>query len=134
MGLSGGSLHVQYAGDATVRRLEPHDLPLIIQNEFLAGLGYESVATLQAAGVAEELSYLVKFYAGEPKSAVIAVWTKYWKSEDELELSSYWTAERLTLVTLVLFCYLNWELNVLALSLRRYGLCDRGPITEKIWK
>lgn len=64
MGLSGGSLHVQYAGDATVRRLEPHDLPLVIQNDFLAGLGYRTVATLQAAGVAEELSYLVKFYAG----------------------------------------------------------------------
>jgi len=64
MGLSGGSLHVQYAGDSTVRRLELQDFPLLVQNDFLAGLGYESVAALQAAGVSAELSYLVKFYAG----------------------------------------------------------------------
>ena len=66
MGLSGASLHVQYSGDSTVRRLEPHDFPLLVQNDFLAGLGYDSIAALQASGVADELSYLVKFYAGRP--------------------------------------------------------------------
>jgi len=63
LGVPGTSLHIQLAGDA-VRRLEPHDQPLRIQNEYLTTLGYASVAAIQAEGISEDLVYLVKFYSG----------------------------------------------------------------------
>jgi len=63
LGIPGTSLHVQLAGDA-VRRLEPHDRPLTIQNDYLTTLGYTSVAAMQAEGISEDLAYLVKFYSG----------------------------------------------------------------------
>jgi len=63
LGVPGTSLHVQIAGD-TVRRLEPHDRPLAIQNEYLTTLGYSNVAAIQAEGISDDLVYLVKFYSG----------------------------------------------------------------------
>jgi len=63
LGVPGTSLHIQLAGDA-VRRLEPHDRPLAIQNDYLTTLGYTNVAAMQAEGISEDLVYLVKFYSG----------------------------------------------------------------------
>jgi len=63
IGIPGTSLHLQLAGD-TIRRLEPHDQPLAIQNDYLTTLGYTNVAALQAEGISEDLVYLIKFYSG----------------------------------------------------------------------
>jgi len=63
LGIPGTSLHVQLAGDA-VRRLEPHDRPLAIQNDYLMTLGYNNIAAMQAEGISDDLAYLVKFYSG----------------------------------------------------------------------
>jgi len=63
LGVPGTSLHLQLAGDA-VRRLEPHDKPLTIQNDYLTTLGYTNVAAMQAEGISDDLVYLVKFYSG----------------------------------------------------------------------
>ena len=63
LGIPGTSLHVQLAGHA-VRRMEPHERPLAIQNDYLTTLGYTNVAAMQAEGISEDLVYLVKFYSG----------------------------------------------------------------------
>jgi len=63
LGVPGTSLHLQLAGDA-VRRLEPHDRPLSIQNSYLATVGYTNLAAVQAEGISEDLVYLIKFYSG----------------------------------------------------------------------
>jgi len=63
LGIPGTSLHVQLAGDA-VRRLEPHDRPLAMQNEYLTTIGYTNVTATQSEGISEDLVYLIKFYSG----------------------------------------------------------------------
>ncbi|GFN92368.1 PH domain leucine-rich repeat-containing protein phosphatase 1, partial [Plakobranchus ocellatus] len=67
MGIPGNSLHVQLSGDV-IRRMEPFDCPLAIQNEYLAGLGYSNIRYIQEEGPSEDLAYLVRFYAGKPLS------------------------------------------------------------------
>lgn len=57
------SLHMQLNGDI-IRRLEPYDCPLAIQNEYLATIGYNDIRKIQEEGANEDLAYLVKFYAG----------------------------------------------------------------------
>ncbi|XP_052062683.1 PH domain leucine-rich repeat-containing protein phosphatase 2-like isoform X1 [Mytilus californianus] len=61
------SLHVQLNGDI-IKRLEPFDCPLAIQNEYLQRIGYTDISKIQEFGASEDLSYLVKFYAGKPIS------------------------------------------------------------------
>ena len=56
-------LHLQMNGDV-IRRLEPQELPLSIQNDFLVSLGYTDIIRMQEEGSKEELAYLIKFYAG----------------------------------------------------------------------
>ena len=63
LGTSSTSLHVQLNGDI-VRRLDPHELPLVIQNDYLAGLGFTNITRIQEEGAKEELAYLIKFYSG----------------------------------------------------------------------
>ena len=58
------SLHVQLSG-GVVRRMDPHELPLAIQNDWLAALGYSDMERIQGEGGREDLSPLVKFYSGE---------------------------------------------------------------------
>lgn len=58
------SLHVQLNGDI-IKRLEPFDCPLAIQNEYLQRIGYTDISKIQEFGACEDLSYLVKFYAGK---------------------------------------------------------------------
>ncbi|XP_012938360.1 uncharacterized protein LOC101860377 [Aplysia californica] len=67
LGIPGNSLHVQLSGDV-IRRMEPFDCPLAIQNEYLAGLGYSDIRYIQEEGPKENLTYLVRFYAGKPLS------------------------------------------------------------------
>lgn len=62
-GMPPNSLHVQLNGDI-IRRLEPFDSPLAIQNEYLQNIGYGDQRKIQEIGALEDLAFLVKFYAG----------------------------------------------------------------------
>jgi len=62
-GMPPNSLHVQFNGDI-IRRLEPFDSPLAIQNEYLQSIGYGDQRKIQEVGAMRDLAYLVKFYAG----------------------------------------------------------------------
>lgn len=62
-GMPPNSLHVQLNGDI-IRRLEPFDSPLAIQNEYLQNIGYTDQRKIQEIGTMEDLAFLVKFYAG----------------------------------------------------------------------
>ncbi|KAK7491371.1 hypothetical protein BaRGS_00017349 [Batillaria attramentaria] len=64
IGMPSNSLHVQLNGDI-IRRMEPFDCPLAVQNEYLASIGYSDLRRIQEEGSTEELSYLVKFYSGK---------------------------------------------------------------------
>ncbi|XP_052816622.1 PH domain leucine-rich repeat-containing protein phosphatase 2-like isoform X2 [Mya arenaria] len=66
-GMPPNSLHVQMNGDI-IRRLEPFDSPLAIQNEYLQSIGYSDQRKIQEIGAQEDLCYLVKYYAGKPVS------------------------------------------------------------------
>lgn len=58
------SMHIQLNGDI-IRRLEPFDCPLAIQNEYLQNVGYKDTKKIQQMGLCPDLSWLVKFYAGK---------------------------------------------------------------------
>ena len=64
LGISLNALHVQLNGDI-IRRLDPYEHPLVLQNEYLAGLGYNDIVRIQEEGTKEDLGYLIRFYAGE---------------------------------------------------------------------
>ncbi len=64
LGISLNALHVQLNGDV-IRRLDPYEHPLVLQNEYLAGLGFNDIIRIQEEGPKEELGYLIRFYAGE---------------------------------------------------------------------
>lgn len=63
LGVSLNALHIQFNGDV-IRRLDPYEHPLVLQNEYLAGLGYTDIRRIQEAGLNEETGFLVRFYAG----------------------------------------------------------------------
>lgn len=63
LGISLNALHVQLNGDV-IRRLDPYEHPLVLQNEYLAGLGFHDIARIQEEGPSEDLGYLIRFYAG----------------------------------------------------------------------
>ena len=63
LGLAVNALHVQLSGD-TVRRCDPYEHPLVIQNDYLTALGYSDVTRIQEDGTSADLAYLVKFYSG----------------------------------------------------------------------
>ena len=69
LGISLNALHVQMNGDI-IRRLDPYEHPLVIQNEYLAGMGYSDIGRIQTNGVEEELSYYIRFYAGKKQSII----------------------------------------------------------------
>ena len=64
LGVSLNALHVQLNGDI-IRRMDPYEHPLVLQNEYLTGLGYSDIHRIQREGTKEELGYLVRFYAGQ---------------------------------------------------------------------
>ncbi|XP_021366210.1 PH domain leucine-rich repeat-containing protein phosphatase 2-like isoform X2 [Mizuhopecten yessoensis] len=61
------SLHIQFNGDI-IRRLEPFDCPLALQNEYLQKIGYRDIHKIQEMGSNDSIPWLVKFYAGKPIS------------------------------------------------------------------
>lgn len=63
LGISLNALHIQLHGDI-IRRLDPYEHPLVLQNEYLAGLGYSDISRIQHEGLMDDLCYLIKFYAG----------------------------------------------------------------------
>ncbi|XP_041375510.1 PH domain leucine-rich repeat-containing protein phosphatase 2-like [Gigantopelta aegis] len=67
LGIPSNSLHIQLNGDI-IRRLEPFDCPLAIQNEFLTGIGYTDILRVQEEGSKLHLCFLIRFYAGKPIS------------------------------------------------------------------
>uniref|UniRef100_A0A8C9TSE7 protein-serine/threonine phosphatase n=1 Tax=Scleropages formosus TaxID=113540 RepID=A0A8C9TSE7_SCLFO len=62
---SAPTLYVQLHGEA-VRRLEPDEKPLSIQNEYLSGLGFGDPRRVQDEGLDAEIGCLIRFYAGKP--------------------------------------------------------------------
>ena len=64
LGLAVNALHIQLNGDK-VRRLDPYEHPLVIQNEYLTTLGFGDERRIQEEGAKEELAYQVKFYSGK---------------------------------------------------------------------
>ena len=63
-GMPPNSLHVQFNGDI-IRRLDPFDNPLALQNEYLRDIGYVELRKIQEIGYQGDVDYLVKFYAGK---------------------------------------------------------------------
>ena len=63
LGLSMNSLHIQLSGDI-IRRMDTYEHPLVIQNDYLNGLGYDDITRIQEEGVKQELGYLIRFYSG----------------------------------------------------------------------
>ena len=63
-GMPPNSLHVQFNGDI-IRRLDPFDCPLAIQNDYLQDIGYVDMKKIQEIGLQKDIAYLVKFYAGK---------------------------------------------------------------------
>ncbi|KAK2192238.1 hypothetical protein NP493_36g04045 [Ridgeia piscesae] len=65
LGISLNSLHVQYNGDI-IQRLDTYEHPLMMQNEYLVGIGYCDLDRIQEEGTNEDLGYLIRFYYGKP--------------------------------------------------------------------
>ncbi|XP_040209533.1 PH domain leucine-rich repeat-containing protein phosphatase 1 isoform X1 [Rana temporaria] len=62
---SPGSLYVQLHGESS-RRLEPHERPLHVQNDYLFQLGFRDLCRVQEEGMEPEIGCLIRFYAGKP--------------------------------------------------------------------
>ncbi|KAM3929474.1 PH domain leucine-rich repeat-containing protein phosphatase 1 isoform 2-T2 [Leptodactylus fuscus] len=60
-----GSLYVQLHGESS-RRLEPHEKPLLVQNDYLFQLGFRDLCRVQEEGMEPEIGCLIRFYAGKP--------------------------------------------------------------------
>lgn len=58
------ALYVQLHGE-TSRRLEAHEKPLQIQNDYLSQLGFRDLWRVQEEGMDSETGCLIRFYAGE---------------------------------------------------------------------
>ncbi|XP_070603246.1 PH domain leucine-rich repeat-containing protein phosphatase 1 [Erythrolamprus reginae] len=63
------ALYVQLHGE-TARRLESHEKPLQIQNDYLSQLGFRDLWRVQEEGMDSETGCLFRFYAGKPKCTV----------------------------------------------------------------
>ncbi|XP_068787685.1 PH domain leucine-rich repeat-containing protein phosphatase 1 [Struthio camelus] len=61
------ALYVQLHGE-TSRRLEAHEKPLQIQNDYLSQLGFRDLWRVQEEGMDSETGCLIRFYAGKPHS------------------------------------------------------------------
>ncbi|XP_067934912.1 PH domain leucine-rich repeat-containing protein phosphatase 2-like isoform X2 [Watersipora subatra] len=65
IGVAPNSLHVQFGGDL-IRRLDPYEHPLVLQNEYLSKIGYHDVYRIQLESLSVDLGYLIRFYSGKP--------------------------------------------------------------------
>ncbi|XP_034617986.1 PH domain leucine-rich repeat-containing protein phosphatase 1 [Trachemys scripta elegans] len=61
------ALYVQFHGEIS-RRLEAHEKPLQIQNDYLSQLGFRDPWRVQEEGMDSETGCLIRFYAGKPHS------------------------------------------------------------------
>ncbi|XP_041103927.1 PH domain leucine-rich repeat protein phosphatase 1-like [Polyodon spathula] len=61
------TLYVQLHGEA-VRRLDPDEKPLKIQNDYLFQLGFKDPWRVQEEGMDSEIGCLIRFYTGKPHS------------------------------------------------------------------
>ncbi|CAH2284123.1 PH domain leucine-rich repeat-containing phosphatase 1 [Pelobates cultripes] len=66
-----GALYVQLHGESS-RRLEPHEKPLQVQNDYLFQLGFRDLCRVQEEGMEPELGCLIRFYAGKPNETSIS--------------------------------------------------------------
>ncbi|XP_053322188.1 PH domain leucine-rich repeat-containing protein phosphatase 1 [Spea bombifrons] len=66
-----GALYVQLHGEGS-RRLEPHEKPLQVQNDYLFQLGFRDLCRVQEEGMEPEIGCLVRFYAGKPNGTSIS--------------------------------------------------------------
>ncbi|XP_059801204.1 PH domain leucine-rich repeat-containing protein phosphatase 1-like [Hypanus sabinus] len=64
-GLLTPMMYVQLHGETT-RRLEPHETPLEVQNEYLFNLGFKDPYRIQEEGMDIEIGCLIRFYTGKP--------------------------------------------------------------------
>ncbi|XP_066435256.1 PH domain leucine-rich repeat-containing protein phosphatase 1 isoform X1 [Eleutherodactylus coqui] len=62
---AGGALYVQLHGESS-RRLEAHERPLLLQNDYLFQLGFRDLCRVQEEGMEPEVGCLIRFYAGKP--------------------------------------------------------------------
>lgn len=63
LGVGETAMHIQLNGDR-IRRLESHEQPLCLQNDFLISLGHSNIVRVQKEGLHEDLHYLIMFHAG----------------------------------------------------------------------
>lgn len=63
-----GALYMQLHGESS-RRLEPHEKPLLLQNDYLFQLGFRDLCRVQEEGMEPEIGCLIRFYAGNPNGA-----------------------------------------------------------------
>ncbi|XP_075069058.1 PH domain leucine-rich repeat-containing protein phosphatase 1 isoform X2 [Mixophyes fleayi] len=68
---SPGSLYVQLHGENS-RRLEPHEKPLLVQNDYLFQLGFRDLCRVQEEGMESEIGCLIRFYTGKPNGTAIS--------------------------------------------------------------
>ncbi|XP_063779068.1 PH domain leucine-rich repeat-containing protein phosphatase 1 isoform X2 [Pseudophryne corroboree] len=59
-----GALYVQLHGESS-RRLEPHERPLLVQNDYLFQLGFRDLCRVQEEGMEPEIGCLIRFYTGK---------------------------------------------------------------------
>lgn len=64
VGLPPNALHYQLNGDV-IRRMDPFDCPLTLQNDYLRCIGFDKVKRIQEEGISLELADFIRFYAGE---------------------------------------------------------------------
>ena len=63
LGISVNALYVQLNGDI-IERVESDQVPLLMQNNYLMTLGFESMRKVKEEGLKEDLGFLIRFYAG----------------------------------------------------------------------
>ena len=47
-----------------IRRLDPYEHPLVLQNEYLSKIGFYDVYRMQLEGLCADLGYLIRFFSG----------------------------------------------------------------------
>ena len=63
LGIPLNALHIQLNGDI-IRRLDPYEHPLVIQNDYLNKMGFTDMGRVQEEGPTEEIGYFIRFYSG----------------------------------------------------------------------
>ena len=64
VGLPPNALHYQLNGDV-IRRMDPFDCPLALQNDYLKCIGFDKAKRIQEEGTSRDMADFIRFYAGE---------------------------------------------------------------------